>query len=178
MINLFPGMRSRCWSRPSLRLPPSATRRKADFTCALPGQPPLPPESLNRLENEPCHRLTFRLIPPGTTSTVELLYRNRLLGQVTLPFLSRDEFLDGLRLQMPTLFAHIGEENVACQTFVMSQCKGLLASGLLVSPTSLVATLDLDLSVEFRSERGGNVEPGAGPVERFADWQAGKPWLP
>ena len=61
------------------------------------------------------------------TSTVELLYRNRVLGQVTLPFLSRDEFLQGLRLQMPTLFVRVGEESVACQTFVTSQCKGLLA---------------------------------------------------
>ena len=49
----------------SLRLPPSATRRKAEFTLRLPGQPPLPPESLNRLESEPCHRLNFRFFHPA-----------------------------------------------------------------------------------------------------------------
>jgi hypothetical protein len=141
----------------SLRLPPSASRRKADFSLRQPGHAPLQPENLQRQNDEEIHRLTFRLIPPGETSTVELLYRNRLLGQVTLPFLSREAFLQALRLQTPTLFVRLGEENVACQTFVTNQCKGLLASGLLVSPTSLAPLLDMELHVEFRSECGGTV---------------------
>src|SRR5262245_24016538 len=54
---------------------------------------------------------------------------------------------------MPTLFVRLGEESVACQTFISSQCRGLMASAILLSPTSLVPLPDLDLQVEFRSER-------------------------
>jgi hypothetical protein len=85
-----------------------------------------------------------------------LLYREHPLGQVTLPFLSRDDFLRGLRLEMPTLFVRVGQESVACQTFVTSQCRGLLASAVLLSPPSLAPLLDMDLQVEFRCERGGS----------------------
>ncbi len=141
----------------SLRLPPSTSRRKADFLLRIPGQPPLPPENLRRQETEDRYRISFRLPPLSCSTSAELLYRNRLLGQVALPFLSREAFLQGLRLQMPTVSARLEEECVACQTFVTRQCKGLLASTLVVSPTSLVPLLDLDLHVEFRSETAGTI---------------------
>ncbi len=141
----------------NLRLPPSTSRRKADFQLRLPGQPPLPPENLRKLENEDRYRISFRLTPPCTTATAELLFRNRLMGQVTLPFLSREDFLQGLRLQMPTMSARLDEECVACQTFVTRQCRGLLASALMVSPTSLAPLLDLEFLVEFRSETDGSI---------------------
>src|SRR5262249_23273972 len=92
--------------------------------------------------------------PPGAVVNAELLYRDRALGQLTLPFLGRDEFLAGLRLEMPTLFVRLGNESVACQTFVSTQCRGLMAGAVLVSPTSLVPLLDLDL--EFRCARPGS----------------------
>ena len=71
--------------------------------------------------------------------------------------MSKDEFLQNLRLQMPTLCVRLGTQTVACQTFVSSQCRGLLASAVLTSPTSLVPLLDLELQVEFRCERSGSV---------------------
>jgi hypothetical protein len=90
------------------------------------------------------------------TVAAEILYREHVVGQLTLPHLSREAFLQGLRLQMPTLYVRLAAETVACQTFVSSQGRGLLASAVLSSPTSLVPLLDLDLQVEFRAERGGN----------------------
>jgi hypothetical protein len=135
-----------------LRLP-SGGRRKAEFQLRLPGQELVPAEQLRRQEAEGRYRVTFRLPPPGATVTAEVLYRDHALGQLTLPWLSRDEFLENLRLQMPTLFVRLGNASVACQTFVSSQCRGLLASAVLTSPTSLVPLLDLDLQVEFRCER-------------------------
>jgi hypothetical protein len=141
----------------TLRLPGGSNRRKADFQLRLPGQEPVPAEKLARQEGEDRSRVFFRLSPPAGTVTAEFLYRDHVLGQTTLPFLSREEFLQNLRLQMPTLFVRLGTESVACQTFVASQCRGLLASAVLTSPTSLVPLLDLDLQVEFRCERGGSV---------------------
>jgi hypothetical protein len=138
-----------------LRLPPASGRRKGDFLLRLPGQEPVAAEQLRRLETDDRHRVGFRLPPPGLTVAAEILYRDHVVGQLTLPFLSREAFLHGLRLQMPTLYVRLGAETVACQTFVSSQCRGVLASAVLSSPTSLVPLLDLDLQVEFRAERGG-----------------------
>src|SRR5579885_971447 len=139
----------------AVRLPASAPRRKADFALRVPGEEPQPADALRRQDGDDRHRVVFRLPPPAATTTAEVFWRNHALGQVTLPVLGREQFLQGLRLQMPTLFVRIGEESVACQTFVATQCKGLMASAVLTSPTSLVPLLDLDLQVEFRCERGG-----------------------
>src|SRR5262249_15186198 len=136
-----------------VHLPVGAVRRKADFKLRLPGQEPLATEDLRRQETDDTHRAIFRIPPPTAAVTAEVLWRNHVLGQLTLPVLSQDEFLQGLRLMMPTLFVRLGEESVACQTFISSQCRGLMASAVLTSPTSLVPLLDLDLQVEFRSER-------------------------
>jgi hypothetical protein len=138
----------------TLRLPPSV-RRKNDFLLRVPFHEPFPAEHLRRLENEDRYSVQFRVPPPGAPASAELLFREHVLGQVTLPFLARDEFLVGLRLQMPTLFVRLGNESIACQTFISNQCRGLLASGLLTSPTSLAPLLDMDLEVEFRCERTG-----------------------
>jgi hypothetical protein len=137
-----------------LRLPPSS-RRKGDFFLRVPGQDPCPAEHLRRQEGDERYRVSFRVTPPGTAATAELLFRDHVLGRVALPFLSREDFLQNLRLQMPTLYVRLGAETVACQTFVSTQCRGLLACAVLTSPTSLVPLLDMDLQVEFRCERTG-----------------------
>src|SRR5260370_22860604 len=139
----------------SVRLSPNQARRKADCQLRLPGPLLYPAEQLRRIENDNLYRVSFRVPPPTATVNAELLFRERTLGQMTLPFLSRTEFVQGLRLHMPTVYARIGPDTVACQTFVTSQCKGILASALVVSPTSLAPLLDLDLQVEFSCERGG-----------------------
>jgi hypothetical protein len=138
-----------------VRLPKTSTRRKADFQLRVPGIDLISAEKMEHEADEQ-YRVTFRFAPPGQTVTVELLCRDRMLGQLTLPFLSKEEFLQNLRLQMPTLCVRLGTQTVACQTFVSSQCRGLLASAVLLSPTSLVPLLDLDLQVEFRCERSGS----------------------
>jgi hypothetical protein len=139
----------------SLRLSPSQSRRKADFELRLPGQKSIPADQLRRVENDERYTVSFRLPPPGATVNVELMFRQHPLGQLSVPHLSRDDFIQNLRLQMPTVYARIGSDTVACQTFVTSQCKGMLVSTLLQSPTSLAPLLDLDLQVEFSCERGG-----------------------
>jgi hypothetical protein len=136
-----------------VRLQANAPRRKADFTLRLPGQDPIQADNIRRQDSEEYQRITFRIPPPGATVASEVIYRNHILGQLTLPVLGRDEFIQGLRLQMPTLFVRLGEESVACQTFVATQCKGLLANAVVTSPSSLVPLLDMDLQVEFRCER-------------------------
>jgi hypothetical protein len=138
----------------SVRLAASLPRRKADFQLRIAGQEPQAAENLRRQENEDLHRVQFRFTPPPGTVAAEVVWRNHVLGHLTLPRLSREDFLKSLRLQMPTLFVRLGDESVACQTFVSSQCKGVLFSALLASPTSLVPLLDMDLQIEVRPAKG------------------------
>jgi hypothetical protein len=135
-----------------VRLPASTGRRRSDFRLRLPKREPAPADHLRRVESD-LYRVDFRFPPPPVTQTAEVLYRDRVLGQIVLPILQREEFLNNLRLEMPTLLVRLGNESVACQTFVPNQCRGLLATGLLVNSTSLMPLLDLDLQVEFHCER-------------------------
>ena len=138
-----------------VRFPPSLSRRRSDFHIKVPVHGTLPAESMRRQEGEECYRVTFRLPPPQRPISAQLFWKQQRFGQLTLPFLSREEFVQGVKLQMPTLFVRLGNQSVACQTFVSTQCRGLMASGVLCGPTSLVPLLDLGLHVEFRAERGG-----------------------
>jgi hypothetical protein len=138
-----------------VRQPGRQRANRNDFLLRLPGREPSPAEHLRRVEDGDLYRITFRLPPPPATVTADVLFRDRLLGQLSLPVLSRSEFLEGLRLDSATLFVRLGPETVACQTFVPAQCRGLLATGMLISRTSLVPLLDMDLQVEFHCERDG-----------------------
>src|SRR5262249_8340859 len=136
---------------------PAGSGRRVDFALRLPGKEPVPADALRRADGPNCHRATFRLAPPGAAVMAEVLFRNRVLGQLALPFLSREEFVRGLRLEVPTVCVRLGDEVIACRTFVASQSRGLLASALLLSPTSLAPLFDLDCAVEVRCERSGQV---------------------
>ncbi len=138
-----------------VRLPSQSTRIKTDFTLHLPNQIPYPAEQLCRQESGERFRVCFRLPPPAVTTRADIYFRQSLLGHLSLPILSREDFLKGLRLEMPTLFVRVGQESVACQTFVTTQCRGLMASAVLLSPTSLAPLLDMDLQIEFRCDRSG-----------------------
>jgi hypothetical protein len=141
-----------------LRLPAGTGRRKGDFFLRLPDRDPVPAESLRRDEAEDRCRLHFRLQTPAQALPAELLWRGHSLGQLNLPLLTKEEFVTRLTLQMPTLAAFLGEQSVACQTFVATQCRGLMATALLTSPTNLAPIADLGLQVEFRCEKGGSTQ--------------------
>jgi hypothetical protein len=134
------------------RLPGAACRRKEDFLLRIPGREPVVVDALRRDEAQDRHRLFFRLPPPPESTNAEVVWRHHRLGELSLPVLQRGEFLQKLTLQHPTLSAHIGGNTVACQAVVAPQCRGLVATALLNSPTSLVALADLDLHVDFRAE--------------------------
>jgi hypothetical protein len=138
-----------------VRVPSRAGRRKSDFLLRVPGRDDVLADKLGRDDCDDRCRVFFRLPAPKQNTSAELLWQSHVLGRMTLPCLGREDFIGRLSLQMPTLSVRLGEQTVACQTFVATQCKGLVATAVLTSPTSLVPVLDLGLRVEFRSERGG-----------------------
>src|SRR5262245_52660935 len=123
----------------NLHLPSSAQRQVSDYHLHIPGQAPQRADAIRQQANtaplEHRYAVLFRLPVPSQNLTVALRWRNQELGRLELPVLSRDTFLAGLQLHLPTLYVRLGEESVACKTFVSSQCKGLLASALLTSQT-------------------------------------------
>jgi hypothetical protein len=154
-----------------LRLPPSA-RKKADFALRLPGRDPVPAETLRKDETADKYRLFFRLGPPPASTTGELFWRHHPLGKIDLPVLTADEFARDLRLVLPTVFVNVGGRNVAAQTFVASQYRGLTAAAVVRSPTGLAPLLDLGLRVVFRWERSGRCDEA--PAQLSAAQLAGK----
>jgi hypothetical protein len=115
------------------------------------------PESQRVEEPGDMARLHFRLPVPAQPSSAELLWRGRSLGQVTLPIQSAEDFAGKLSLQIPTTSVRLGDRAVSCQTYVTTQCQGLIISGVLRSPTSLVPILDTGMRVEVRREEGGAI---------------------
>ncbi|HLW65826.1 MAG TPA: hypothetical protein VKS79_10940 [Gemmataceae bacterium] len=138
----------------TLRLPASA-RRKTDFQLRLPEREPILADSLRAEESGERYRLLFRFSNvPSRNFDGELLWRNHLLGKITLPVFSSQVFLQQLRLDMPTFFVRLGSQSVACQTFVATQGKALQASAVLSSQSgSLAPLMDLGVRVKFRSEK-------------------------
>jgi hypothetical protein len=59
-----------------------------------------------------------------------------------------------LSVQMPTAHVRVGEQTIACQTFVTGQCQGLSLTGLLSSPAGLVPLADMNLRLEVCREDG------------------------
>ena len=76
--------------------------------------------------------------PPATTTGELLLEATAPVAPVTVPVLTADEFLAGLRLTLPTRRASGSASRPSPrQTFVATQCRGLIASCVLRSPTPL-----------------------------------------
>ncbi|HYV34878.1 MAG TPA: hypothetical protein VE988_04185, partial [Gemmataceae bacterium] len=134
------------------KVPGAAVRRKEEFILRLPGREPIPLDTLRREESQGRYHLFFRLPPPEQTTNAEVIWRHHRLSEVTLTVLQRGEFLAKLRLQNATLAVRLSEQTVSCQTFVTTQCRGLLAGAVLNSPTSLVPLVDLDFHIDWRRE--------------------------
>lgn len=142
----------------NVRLSASVARHKTDFRLRLgPAGIAYQPELLRQEPGDAHARLFFRLPVPPQSTTAELTWRDRTLGQVTLPIVSLDDFLRQLNVQMPTAHVRLGDQTIACHTFVSGQCQALTVTGLLSSPAGLVPLADMDFRVEVRREDGGLV---------------------
>lgn len=142
----------------------SNARKKTDYALRLPGCEPIPAESLRKDEATEKYRIFFRLPPPPATTIGQVFWRNHPLGKVELPVLTPDEFARDLRIHLPTVFVSVGGRNVAAQTFVSTQCKGLTATAIVRSSTGLAPLLDLGLKAVFRWERSGRADEVPAPL--------------
>jgi hypothetical protein len=130
---------------------------RGDYYLRVPGYPPLTADTFRSLPRA-VGSASFRLPPLRELTRVELCWRSQLLDQLVLPFVPAEQFLQGLQLEAPTVFAHLGGYHVPCQAMVVSQCRGLTACGLLTSPTSLLPLAELAGAVEFLDQRTGQIQ--------------------
>jgi hypothetical protein len=127
---------------------------KSDFYLDVIGEPPLLPVSQTpAISGEESARVLFRMAAPHRATRVALHWRSRLLEEFIIPTLSQEHFLDELRIEAPSLFARLGDQNVPCEAVVEGQCRGLLAGAVLRSPTSLLPIIDLRPSIEMTLHR-------------------------
>ncbi len=139
----------------NVRLSAAGARHKGDFRLRLgPSGVSYQAELLRQEPGEALARLFFRLPVPPASATAELTWRDRTLGQITLPIVSLDDFLRQLHVQMPTAHVRLNDQTIACQTFVSGQCQALTVTGLLSSPAGLVPLADMDFRIEIRREDG------------------------
>jgi hypothetical protein len=134
-----------------LRLPISA-RRKEEFSLIVGSGTPVHPETLRHDEHDDHFHLFFRIPTPTENSMANLIWRNHSLGQLQLPVVGVDQIINTVKLQSPTLFVRVGTQNVACRSFVSTQCRGLLAAAVLTSEVPLASLVDLGLRAEFVNE--------------------------
>ena len=113
--------------------PPQLPFMKGDFELCVGGDT-YPPESQRREESGDSYRLQFRVPVPAPSTTAELVWRGRSLGQTTLPVLGPEEFAKKVSVQMPTANVRLGEQTVACQTYVATQGQGLIVVACCKAP--------------------------------------------
>lgn len=121
---------------------------KEDFRLEQAHALPIPAHSCRCLEPD-VYVVAFRLPALNGRTTVTPCWRSRELTQLTLPYLSADEFFSQLRLEVPTIQAQLNGAWLPCRAVVASQYDGLQVGGLLTSPTSLLPLADLGLTVTF-----------------------------
>ena len=122
---------------------------RGEFQLRLQGSEPIRAESLRPSEIRGQARVFFRIAVPSRTQEVEFFWRDTPLGRITLPFLSRADFLQTLRFEDPTLHARLADETRPCQSYVKGQTKELFASVIVSAPTCLAPLADFDLAVDM-----------------------------
>ncbi len=138
----------------TVKMPAGVPRRRADFRLDFADGQTIAPDQFFRADTSDEHHVSFRFPIIERSTSVAIAWRNMRFAEIALPFLSCEEFIRNIRLERPTVFARIGEDSVACRTFVVNQCREVMAAALLESPTSLVPIHDAGLTLDVRNERG------------------------
>lgn len=140
-----------------LRLP-HAARQKNQFALRVPGQPIVPVELLRKDDTHPNrYRLVFRFQGPAESCQAEVMWKHHLLATVPLDVISKSEFLSRITLANPTISVHLAGHCVAAQSYVAKQCRGVLASAVLRSPTLLAPLVDMETHVRIQNLATGAI---------------------
>jgi hypothetical protein len=135
---------------------PQRVSPKNEFALELSGEPPVMPVAqqpvLDTEEATVC--FVFRMPVPARSCRVGLFWRCDFLAHIALKTLSREEFLANLHLESTTLFARLGDQNVACAAVVAGQVQALTAGVVLRSVTSLLPIVDLCPCLEVTGRSG------------------------
>ena len=142
----------------NVRLPANEPRAKQDFTLRTAADAPaVSAELITQESKQTPIRVFFRFCVPVQTCTAQVLWREHPLGQVEVPIISSAAFLQGFSIEKPTLHVALGNRTVACQSFVNTQAKTVLASALVRGVGPLAAALELDLRVQVQHSDGQHV---------------------
>ncbi|MBI3822059.1 MAG: hypothetical protein HY289_05185 [Planctomycetes bacterium] len=136
----------------NVRLPARAPREKHDFTLRTADDGPTLHAEL--IATQTPTRVFFRIPVPLQTCSAHVHWREHSLGQIELPILAASEFLEAIALDTPALHVVLGDRTVACQSFVTTQAKSLIASAVVRSPAPLAAAHGLAFRVDVDRSDG------------------------
>ena len=129
--------------------------RGKDSGVSAPREVPVKTVSCHSQARKNSFCLHFRLGPLLSNMSLQLTWRGRFLGKITLPYLSPKAFFRELAIESPSTMAQIGEHEVICRTVVAGQCHHLTACCFLKSSTSLLPLIDWDLALELTCHDSG-----------------------
>jgi hypothetical protein len=110
-------------------------------------------------------RVVFRMPPPRRTEEVRVSWQGKTRATLSVPALTAEEFVSGLRLDAAVL-GRIKDGLVPCQAVIGPQLRGMVVCGLLSSPTSLVPLLDCRLTIEVTDAATGWTQVLMPPLPR------------
>jgi len=128
-----------------------------DYYIIAPGRTLVRAYAVEPLDMEGNYRALFRLGPGENNSSYSVLWRTSVLGHVAPVWLRPNEFLDGMKLESPTVFARLGQHYAACQAVVEGQPEHLTACALLRGNAGLLPILDWDFTLELGQREANTV---------------------
>jgi hypothetical protein len=132
-----------------ISLPPSLAWDNSDFSLEAAGLSPLSASSIEPSEEEDVFNVRFRCSAFQKPLLVTALCKGRILGQLNIPFLTADAFLQSLHIESATVFASLDSHEIACKIVVEGQSSPLTATAILRSPHSLLPLVDFEIAAEF-----------------------------
>ena len=137
-----------------LRLP-AAARRKTDYAFRLPFAT-FPADTI-RQDADDRYRVTFRFPVPAETVRGDLLWRGRVIANLSVQVLTPASFVSGLTLAASTVFVQLAGSTIATSAFVPDRCEGMLASAVVRCQSALAPLAELGLRAVFHNESSGRV---------------------
>jgi hypothetical protein len=134
----------------------SNARVKSDYRLVLRDGTTVLPESLKLDPATGRYRMQFRFPAPAHTTVAEFFWKHHPLGRLALPVFTQEDYLRGLRIHLPTIFANMGGQDRPARTIVAGQVKALRLGAVLRHPAGLSPLAEIPIRARCVSESCGN----------------------
>lgn len=99
-------------------------------------------------------KVEFVLDNPRRVGKVRICFKKKLISEIEIPYLAKEFFISSVMIQSPELNCNFDGHVIACQSFLMSGCKGVSVSAILSTKygLSFLSQLEVSLQIDVGSE--------------------------